>query len=113
MTIDAPTKTFWIAWTNTDTTEGRGWAYPLVISESRATAIRLGKKRGVMGGDCSVTPFESVKLDGRWLFPALLSEPNTVDLLEDWKYAQREDAIKKVRAAGIDEETIKSLINEP
>ena len=42
--MKSDSKKVWIAWGNTDLTEGKGAAYPKHICELEATAIRLGKK---------------------------------------------------------------------
>jgi hypothetical protein len=107
------TKQVWIAWTNTDLTEGRGWEQPLCISESRATALRLGKKGYVMGSDCRVEPFNAVKIDGRWLAPVYIVPPTTQDAAADRAYKKREAAIDKALAAGIDTETLNDLMTPP
>jgi hypothetical protein len=128
------TKTFWIAWSNTDLTEGRGYAYPLAISESRvlfvspygvqslqyayplaisesrACAIRMGRKGGVMGSDCHVEPFESPFVNGQYLFPAHIYFPEKEDDAGDKKYESRQKAIETAKAAGLDEATIKALM---
>ena len=106
---DIPSKTVWIAWSNTDTTEGRGWSVPLYISDCRATALRLGRKGAVMGSDCEVTPFQAIKIDGNWLAPFYPSEPSKEDLAEQAKYDAKQSAITKARLAGLDKKTIEDL----
>lgn len=103
------TKRVWIAWGNTDITEGRGQMFPFVISESRACCIRNGKRAYVMGSDCPVEPFECPYVDGRWLAPARFERPSKEDEQADKRQQELEAAIEKARAAGLDEATIKTL----
>ena len=103
------TKKVWIAWTNSDLTEGRGYSFPLAISESRSCALRLGKKMGVMGTDCMVEGFEAIQVDGRWLAPFRFEPPEDIDILDDKKYEARQKAIAAAKAAGLDDKTIEDL----
>lgn len=103
------TKRVWIAWTNSDTTEGRGQAYPYCISESRATAIRVGDRAGVMGSDCDVRLFDSPLIDGKWLVPGFFTNPTMDDQSQDLKYHKFQEAVLKAKASGLDDETIKTL----
>lgn len=103
------TKTVWIAWTNSDLTEGRGYSYPLAISESRACAIRLGRNCSVMGTDCYVEPFESHYIGGRWLAPVRFDTPEPIDIEDDKKHEARLKAIVAAKTAGLSDETIAAL----
>lgn len=103
------TKRFWIAWTNSDLTEGRGYTYPLAISESRACAIRLGYKGSTMGCDCYVEAFDAPYVEGRYLFPSLIHTSSSLDDAADVKYEARQKAIAAAKAAGLDDKTIENL----
>jgi hypothetical protein len=44
-------RTIWVAYTNTDCTEGRGRDVPIAFCAAEATAIRLARKKYVQGSD--------------------------------------------------------------
>jgi len=64
------TKDVYVAWSNTDLTEGRGGQIPKHVAEVYETAVRLGHKGSVQGCDCPVTKELAVKVGGKWLAPA-------------------------------------------
>lgn len=103
------TKRFWIAWSNTDVTEGRGLQYPFAISESRACAIRLGHKGSVMGSDCTVEPFDAPYIDGRYLFPALVHQSAREDDERDKRWTEKQKAKEAAKLAGLTNEQIEAL----
>jgi len=103
------TKTVWVAWTNTDLTEGRGQSYPKAVCEKEATAIRLGRKGSVMGSDCHITEELSVKVNGIWLYPARLQHATSDDDQAQAHIDGRRAAIEKAKAAGLTDEDIRAL----
>ena len=105
------TKTVWVAWTNTDLTEGRGQSYPKAVCEKEATAIRLGHKGSVMGSNCHVTAELAVKVSGRWLYPARLHTATTEDSQAQASTDAKRAAIEKAKAAGLTDDDIKALVN--
>jgi hypothetical protein len=107
--MNSKTKRFWIAWTNTDLTEGRGYSYPLAISESRACAIRLGRKGSTMGCDCNVEHFDAPYIDGRYLFPALIQTSTREDDGADKKWEAKSKATEAAKQAGLTPEQIAAL----
>ena len=77
----------WIAWSNTDLSEGRGVEYPKYVCKIEATAKRLSKKLSVMGCDGAVTelPLISVYIPGkgsRMYGPIYLQAATQEDFLE-------------------------------
>lgn len=104
------TKPIWIAWSNTDTNEGRGEHYPLAISESRAAVIRLGKRGSVQGCDCDISPFNAVEVEGRFLAPFYAQPSTKEDDQADVEYQSQQQAIARAKAAGLDEQTIQILL---
>lgn len=103
-------KDVWVAWTNTDLTEGRGHQIPRVVCASETTAIRLGKKGYVMGTDCPVTKSIAVRLKGTgWLLPGRIIEPSAEDLLQDAAREELRAIEDKARAAGLTDDDIKAL----
>ena len=103
------TKSVWVAWTNTDCTEGRGRKIPKAVCESEAAAIRLGRKGSVQGSDCGVTECTAIKVNNKWLVPGDI-KPATK---EDEAYQKGIDAkravLKKAKAAGLTSEDLRLL----
>ena len=117
----AETKEVWVAWTNTDCTEGRGQEVPLAVCEAESTARRMGKRGSVQGSDCRVNREVAVCLDGRfgWLVPGRIQSPSREDEEEERRLeAQREaaarkrEALERAKAAGLSDEDIKALRGE-
>lgn len=109
MFISHETKSVWVAWSNSDLTEGRGWRFPLHVAESYETAKRLGRKGGIMGTDCEVTEELAVKHNGMWLVPGKIAEETTDDTSARIRREQKEAAIKKALSNGLTDEDIKVL----
>ena len=104
------TKAVWVAWTNTDLTEGRGYRVPLHVAESRETAIRLGRKGSVMGCDCEVTEALAVKVNNRWLVPGRIASETAEDKKARLKREERDAAIARAKQSGISDEDIETLV---
>lgn len=102
----------WVAWTNTDLTEGRGAEYPKAVCEEKATAIRLGKGGSVQGSSCKTTEEIAVRINGKWLVPGRILRPTREDKMLQEKIDAKTKAIEKAQAAGLTEEDIKALSNE-
>lgn len=60
------TRELYVAYTNSDCTEGRGYDVPIAVCESRTAAVRLAKKRYVQGSDGPVRKLTTVKIDCEW-----------------------------------------------
>lgn len=103
-------KPVWVAWTNTDLTEGRGWQVALHVAESPETAARLGRKGSVMGCDCDVTRAFAVQIDGKWLVPGRIAPESKEDLALRLKREAREAAIAKAKASGLSDADIAALV---
>lgn len=84
---------------------------PLAICETRATALRIGRKSSVMGSDCDVTPFDAPCIGGHLLAPFHLESSTQEDVNNQAIYDARMAAIEKLKSAGIDDETIKAAMN--
>lgn len=79
------TKTVWVAYTNTDCTEGRGHDVPIAVCSAESTARRLAKKQYVQGSDGPIRTLELVKIDGKWYAPTAainVIEPSKEDTTE-------------------------------
>lgn len=114
----AETKTVWVAWTNTDCTEGRGYEVPLAVCAAESTARRMGERGGVQGTACRVSQRVAIRLDGRggWLVPGRIHPPNREDEKEESRLeAEREaarrkrEALERAKAAGLSAEDIEAL----
>lgn len=88
-------KDVWVAWTNTDTTEGRGWNIPLAVCQTEATARRLGQHGSTMGSDCDVTKEKAVHINGRWCAPSHIIEPDNSDTALQVHYDEFDRIFKK------------------
>ena len=99
----------WVAWSNTDLTEGRGASVPIAVCECEATAIRLGKGHSVQGSNCPVTKHESKMHCGQLYGPVCVISPSVEDRKEQERLDKRVAAIEKARKAGLSEEEIAAL----
>lgn len=103
------TKQVFIAWTNTDLTEGRGWAKPLAVCAKQATAIRLGKKGSVQGCDCNVTEVTAVKIGGAWYAPVYIHESTREDDKTEEALTAKAAALAKARSLGLSEDDLRAM----
>lgn len=103
------TKTIYVVWTNTDLTEGRGHQIPIAYAESATTAARLAMKRGVMGSDADVRPFDAVKHGGYWCAPVTIERPNDRDTAIDAVNARKAAALEKARQLGLTDDDLQAL----
>jgi hypothetical protein len=104
------TKIVWVAWTNTDCTEGRGAPIPKAVCEVKSTAIRLGKGSSVQGSDCDLTQETAIRISYQWLIPGRIIRPSKDDRLSQELNDAKEAAREKAIAAGLTEEDIAALI---
>ncbi|MCG7931985.1 MAG: hypothetical protein N0E44_18285 [Candidatus Thiodiazotropha lotti] len=99
-------KDVWVAWTNSDLTEGKGRQLPLAVCENEATAIRLGKGKSVQGSNCSVTKSTAVRLNGQWLGSVVIERPSEDDINQQKKIEAKRAAIEKAKSAGLTDKEI-------
>jgi len=97
-------RTVWVAYTNTDCTEGRGHDVPIGVCSMEITARRLARKQYVQGSDGPVRSMELVKIDGRWYAPS--SAINVIEPTREDEAAQRtldkkRAIVEKAKAAGL------------
>lgn len=102
-------KDVWIAWTNTDCTEGRGRQIPRAVCATKATAIRMGKKGYIQGGDCPVKKGIAVRINDQWLTPGYIQEANNQDVTTQKRIDEKSAVLKKAKAAGLTETDLKIL----
>ena len=102
-------KFVFVAYTNTDCTEGRGNDIPIAVCESETTAIRLAKGRYVQGSDGPVRKVEVIEVDGKFFYPTSvvkLTPPTKEDLAQDALLEAKRVALEKALSAGLTEEDI-------
>lgn len=103
------TKPVYVAWTNTDLTEGRGLEYPLCVAESMETAQRHGYKKSVQGGNCRVSEETAVKVKGIWLIPGRILPESQEDLKKRINREEKEAVLAKVKSLGLSESEVAVL----
>lgn len=96
-------------YTNTDLTEGKGAQYPFAWSTSETAAIRLSKRKGVMGADAEVRQVCGIRIGKTTFAPVHLEVPTTHDLSVDQLRHDRNEAIEKAKSAGLSPEEIKLI----
>lgn len=107
-------KDVWVAWTNTDLTEGRGYQIPLAVCESEATANRLGVRGYVMGSSCPVSKSKAVNIKGvGWLVPGTIQQETEADKAERLRLEAKRIAMEKARAAGLTDDELRLLGGKP
>lgn len=110
MTDAITTKEVWIAWTNTDLTEGKGSAAILAICELEATAHRLGKGKSVQGTNCHVAKGDVLCKRGVWYAPwAVIHRATESDKLAQDELDARRAAIAKAKGLGMTREELQAM----
>ncbi len=97
-------RTVWVAYTNTDCTEGRGYDVPVAVCAMEITARRLAHRQYVQGSDGPVRSMELVKIDGGWYAPS--SAINVIKPTREDEAAQKvldakRAVLEKAKAAGL------------
>ena len=106
------TKPVWVAYTNTDCTEGRGYDVPIAVCAAEITAMRLARKQYVQGSDGPVRRVEMLQFDGKWYVPAhavKVVEPTREDLAAQAVLDASRAAAEKAKDAGLTDEEINAL----
>lgn len=106
------TKTIWVAYTNTDCTEGRGHDVPIAVCTSEATARRLALRKYIQGSDGPVRKMEIVMIDGRWYAPRealAIVQPTLEDLASQAMIDAKRDALARAKTAGLSDDDLKAL----
>lgn len=113
------TKKIYVAYTNTDCTEGRGGEIALAISECESTVRRLGTKRYVQGSNCPVQEYDLVKIENKWFVPihcVPFSQPTIEDRKEEAKLnhdremkAKRDAVLERAKSIGLSDEEVELL----
>lgn len=107
----ANTRDVYVAWTNSDLSEGCGHTYPLVVCEEYETAVRLGMGGGVQGSDCKVTKEKAVVVNERWCAPTRIIHPSIADIQLKLKRVDCAKLVDKALNLGLTLEEIEKLRN--
>jgi len=103
------TRKIFVAWVNSDLTEGKGYRIPLFICMSRTTAIRLGKGRNVLWSDAFIEEDKIFKIGGKWYGPCLIEHPSREDIEIDEISKRKEEIVAKAKKAGLTEDDLKII----
>jgi N-acetylglucosamine-6-phosphate deacetylase len=103
------TKDVWVAWANTDNTEGRGFDYPKYVCQTEATAIRKGKNGFVQGSNCPVSKSIAIKIDNTWLVPGKIVQATSQDMRFQIELDRRRSLIEKAKKAGFTDDDLKLM----
>ena len=108
------TDKLYVAYTNTDLTEGRGFSRPIAHSFCEATVKRLAVGKGVMGCDANVYAVDIEEhINGRQYIPlsaVFIHSPTKADIEQQHKADAKAAVIAKARAAGLSEEELAVLV---
>ncbi len=110
MTDEIETKIVYVAYSNTDCTEGRGHDFPIAFCEQEATARRIAKKAYVQGSDGPVKPLTLFKHHGRWYGPVEVQQPTGTDIALQKVMDAKEAARARAKALGLTDEEILALV---
>lgn len=95
---DKDTMEVYVAWVNSDLTEGRGYQRPLYVSESKAAVTRLGKGKSTQGCDAEVTQEVAVRIRGKWCAPVDFVAPRgAVDVTGDLEGLSKTEVLSEAR----------------
>tara|TARA_R110000737_G_scaffold25188_2_gene43866 strand:- start:294 stop:653 length:360 start_codon:yes stop_codon:yes gene_type:complete len=102
-TLDVEKRTFHAVIGNYDLTEGRGETYVKAYCETKATALRLGKKGYVQGGNCPVEERTLWRMPpyGDWLAPTKTHPATDGDIMAQGILDAQSAAIDAAIAAGL------------
>ena len=90
-------KTVWVAWKNSDGTEGRGFPVIHCVADNYHTAYRMGLRQNVMGSPCDVKESVAVKINDQWLAPQTIHK----ETIEDRKKREADEAKMSARERAI------------
>ena len=105
-------RTVYVAYTNSDCTEGRGHDIPIAHCELEATAIRLAKGCYVQGSNGPVRPVTLVKHGDCWYMPTAaidIISPSKEDKAAQASKDAKAEALRKAKALGLSDADLKAL----
>lgn len=102
-------KVAYVAYTNSDLTEGKGHDVPIAVCEIEATARRLARKQYVQGTDGPVRRCTLYSHNGYWYAPTAVVKPTEEDKRAQASIDVKAAAEAKAKAAGLSDEEIAAL----
>lgn len=102
----------WVAYTNTDCTEGRGYDVPIAVCDLESTARRRARRAYVQGVDGPVRPMKLIRLGGVWYAPYgvfHVENPSLEDISAQSEMDARMAVLEKIRAAGLTDEELRLI----
>ncbi len=103
----------WVAWVNTDGTEGRGWNIPMYVCECKETAVRLGRGKNVQGSDANIRGHGMYSIGGVLYGPVRLIRPTEQDLDRQKEKDKMEAVLAKAKKLGLDDDEVEYLRGGP
>jgi hypothetical protein len=110
-------STVYVAFINSDLTEGRGISIPLAVCQTKTTAVRLGKGKNVQGSNAVVKPIDLIEItekgNAKWYAPVKeclnIVTPSKQDLALEKERIKREKITQRAKELGLTEDEIKIL----
>ena len=102
-------KEAWYVIGNTDNTEGRGRNVVLFTCQTRATAIRLSRKKGVMGSDAHIEKGNTFTCDNTTYGKVYTESPCKEDIDYQTRIDEHEALIEKAKELGLSQDEINKL----
>jgi hypothetical protein len=98
--------------TSNDLTEGRGKILTLALTQTEATAKRLGHRQYVQGSNCPIEKVNLLHHEGKWYVPLNVVHvvaPSKEDEKEQTKIDNIAVAREKAKSLGLTDEDIRML----
>lgn len=105
-------KSVFVAYSNTDLTEGRGRDFPIAVCELKSSALRLSKGRYVQGSDGPVRAATLKIFDGEWYAPLCIvkiESPTKEDIAAQSIIDCKAAAIQKAKDLGLTDAEIAQI----
>lgn len=110
-------STVYVAYVNSDLTEGRGVNIPFAVCQLKSTAIRLGKEKNVQGSNAIIKPIDLIEITengvANWYAPVKgcvwIQTPNKQDISKDKEEKIKQGIIQKAKELGLTEKEIQIL----
>lgn len=107
--IERTKQDAWYVIGNTDNTEGRGRNVVLHACLTRATAIRLSHKKGVMGSDAHIEKGFIFTDNYTSYGKVYVENPSKADIAYQDKIDANDSLVEKAKQLGLSEEEIQAL----
>lgn len=105
--------TVFVAYTNSDLTEGKGTDIPIAVCKLESTAKRLANKRYVQGSNGPVRKIDLKWIDGHWYGKSndcfLITYPTREDEKAQELQDKRTTIIQRIKATGVSDDDLKLI----